>query len=149
MCPHRTEADTQSRKSRPQHDFNSTITCPLDEYYDQAIGIYSEFLDANPENLTALSGLFHIARCTGRTQQIKHYLRQYLIRRPGDIAIMHCLASIFIMENRLDAAREVLINILNHDTENTHATDLIEEIDHIQAQARIENAKEMWLVQSA
>ena len=149
MCPDRTDADRQRRKSRPQHHFNSTITCPLDEYYDQAIGIYSEFLDANPENLTALSGLFHIARCTGRTQQIKHYLRQFLIRRPGDIAIMHCLASVFIMEDRLDAAREVLLNILNHDAGNAHAADLIEEIDHIEAQVRLENAKEMWLVQSA
>ena len=149
MYPDRMDADRQQRISRKQHDFNSTITCPLDEYYDQAIGIYSEFLDANPENLTALSCLFHIARCTGRTQQIKHYLRQYLIRRPGDIAIMHCLASVFIMENRLDAAREVLLNILNHDSENTHAADLIEEIDNIEAQTRIENAKEMWLVQSA
>ena len=143
------DSDRQFQTSPHQRNFDTTITCPHQEYYDQAIEIYSEFLDSNAENLTALLGLFNLSRSAGHTAEIKHYLKQYLKRHPGDITIMHCLASVFIMENRLDAAREVLLDILVVDSRNVSAAEILEEIDHIEAQVRLESAKKMWLVPSA
>lgn len=117
--------------------------------WQKALSMYSRCLELDGDDMTALLGLLEISHQTGDLEEIEYFLRHYLATYPHDIAIMLCLASVYLQEEQFDAARHVLTDVLILDADNTTAVDLIEELDHMEAQDSIEHIKEMYLVQSA
>jgi cytochrome c-type biogenesis protein CcmH/NrfG len=53
---------------------------------------------------------------------------------PGDVSVMFCLATLYMKDQQVELAGQLLRNILELDPQNTDAQDLLEETEHILAQ---------------
>ena len=121
--------------------------CGLGIVYQQkadrrkALSMFSRCLELDGDDMTALLGLLEMSHRTGDLDRIKYFLRQYLARYPHDIAIMLCLASVYLQEEQFDAARQILMDVLILDADNITAVDLIEELDHMKNPDRLDSIK--------
>jgi tetratricopeptide (TPR) repeat protein len=100
----------------------------------EAFECYLKSLDLDSDNLTALLGLFQVSCQMGSFGRVIEYLRVYLELHPGDTAVMFCLATLYVKERTPQQARRLLEDILVFEPGNTDARNLLEEVEHMQAQ---------------
>jgi tetratricopeptide (TPR) repeat protein len=98
--------------------------------YAEALELYLKCLELDNDNLTALLGLFQTSVQMGSFAKVIHYLELYLNMHAGDTAVMFCLATLYVKDNRLTQARQMLLDVLALDPENTDAANLLEEVQH-------------------
>jgi len=115
--------------------------------YHKALSMFSRCLELNGDNMTAMLGLFEASHRVRRMDEIRYFLQRYLARHPQDIAIMLCLASVYLRAEQFGAARRVLADVLILDADNMTAVGLMEELDHISNQLGFDSVKEMYLLQ--
>lgn len=100
----------------------------------EAFDYYLKSLDIDSDNLTSLLGLFQVSCQMGSFGRVIEYLRVYLNLHPGDTAVMFCLATLYVKEHKSRQARRLLEDILVFEPDNTDACNLLEEVEHMQAQ---------------
>jgi cytochrome c-type biogenesis protein CcmH/NrfG len=84
--------------------------------------------------MTALLGLFQVSYQMGSFGRVIEYLNIYLKMHPGDVSVMFCLATLYMKDQQVAAAGQLLRDILELEPQNTDAQDLLEEAEHILAQ---------------
>ncbi|NLK41352.1 MAG: tetratricopeptide repeat protein [Planctomycetes bacterium] len=100
----------------------------------EAFECYLKSLDLNSDNLTALLGLFQVSCQMGSFERVIDYLNIYLDKHPGDTAVMFCLATLYVKEHKPQQARQLLESVLIFEPNNDDARNLLEEVEHMQAQ---------------
>jgi tetratricopeptide (TPR) repeat protein len=100
----------------------------------QAFEMYLKCLDLDSDNLTALLGLFQVSCAMGSFGRVIEYLKVYLDMHPGDTSVMFCLATLYLKDQKPQAARPLLNAILTLEPANTDAANLLEEVNHRLAQ---------------
>jgi tetratricopeptide (TPR) repeat protein len=100
----------------------------------QAFDLYLRCLDIDSDNLTALLGLFQVSCQMGSFSRVIEYLKIYLDMHPADVSVMFCLATLYVKDQQLIQAQQLLERILELDPDNTDARNLQEEVEHIMAQ---------------
>jgi tetratricopeptide (TPR) repeat protein len=98
--------------------------------YLQAFDMYLKCLELDPDNLTALLGLFQTSCQMGSFGKVIHYLEVYLKTHPKDTAVMFTLAALYKKDRRLEQSQKILQDILLLDPTNDDAADLLEEVEH-------------------
>lgn len=96
--------------------------------HEKAFEMYLKCLELDSDNLTALLGLFQASLQMGSFSKIIHYLEIYLNLHPDDTSVMFTLATLYVREDKLEAAKEKLLDILKLDANNKDASNLLEEI---------------------
>lgn len=96
--------------------------------YDDAFDIYIKALKIDPDNLLALLGLFRTSCLMGSFAKVIYYLEYYLKLHPGDPSVLFCLATLYVKEDRLSLAREMLDRILSADPANAEAKALLAQV---------------------
>jgi len=110
------------------------MICQQREDAAGAFDLYLKSLELDSDNLTALLGLFQSSCTMGSFSKVIYYLGIYLNGHPGDITVMFCLATLQLKDKQPQKARELLLNILALDANNTDAANLLEEAEHTLAQ---------------
>lgn len=100
----------------------------------EAFDLYLKSLELDSDNLTALLGLFQSSCAMGSFSKVIYYLGVYLDSHPGDITVMFCLATLQLKDKQPQKAKELLLNVLALDANNTDAANLLEEVEHTLAQ---------------
>jgi len=103
-------------------------------HMQEAFDLYLRCLDIDSDNMTALLGLFQVSCQMGSFGRVIDYLKVYLQMHPGDVSVMFCLATLYMKDQQVELAGQLLRNILELDPQNTDAQDLLEEAEHILAQ---------------
>ena len=98
--------------------------------YQDALEFYLKCLEIDNDNLPALLGLFQTSCQMGSFAKVIHYLELYLDMHAGDTAVMFCLATLYVKDNKLANARQMLINVMTLNPDNTDAANLLEEVEH-------------------
>jgi len=80
--------------------------------YQGAFDMYLKCLQFDTDNLVALLGLFQTSRQMGTFCKIIHYLEVYLDKHPDDAAVLFCLATLYLEEDRLQEACLALSRVL-------------------------------------
>ena len=93
-----------------------------------AFDMYLRALEIEPDNLLALLGLFQMSRRMGTFKQIIHYLEVYRKAHPDDSAVLFCLASLYVQENHLLRARELLLEVLDLEPGKPEANALLAQV---------------------
>jgi cytochrome c-type biogenesis protein CcmH/NrfG len=70
----------------------------------------------------------------GSFERVIDYLNIYLDKHPGDTAVMFCLATLYVKEHKPQQARQLLESVLIFEPNNDDARNLLEEVEHMQAQ---------------
>lgn len=96
--------------------------------YQTAFDRYLKCLELDPDNMTAILGLFQTSCQIGSFEKIIYYLDAYLNMHPADVSVMFTLASLYVRQNDLIKAEEILRDILVLDPENSDAAGLLEEV---------------------
>jgi len=96
--------------------------------YEKAFDFYIRALKTDPDNLVALLGLFRTSCLMGSFAKVIHYLEHYLKLHPGDPSVLFCLATLYVKEDRLSLAREMLRRVLSADPSNAEAKALLAQI---------------------
>lgn len=99
-----------------------------------AFDAYLKSLDVDGDNLTALLGLFQVSCQMGSFDRVINYLNVYLDMHPGDTAVMFCLATLYVKQHQPQEAQRLLEDILVFEPENADARNLLEDVEHTQAQ---------------
>lgn len=134
------DAEIAFRVARRLDPANSKAYCGLAmisqqrEDFSESFELYLKSLELDNNNLTALLGLFQTSCQMGSFSKVIYYLQCYLDEHPGDVAVMFCLATLKLKDGRAKQARELLLNILALDENNTDAANLLEEAEHALAQ---------------
>lgn len=100
----------------------------------EAFDCYLKSLDLNSDNLTALLGLFQVSCQMGSFGRVIDYLQVYLNQHPGDTSVMFCLATLYVKEHKPQQAQRLLEDILVFEPNHDDARNLLEEVEHMQAQ---------------
>jgi len=104
--------------------------------YRHAFDMYLKALEIQPSNLLALLGLFQMSRRMGTFKQIIHYLEVYRQAHPADPAVLFCLASLYVQENHLLRARELLLEVLDIEPGKAEANALLGQVHRSMLDAR-------------
>ncbi len=70
----------------------------------------------------------------GSFDRVIDYLNVYLDMHPGDTAVMFCLATLYVKQHQPQEAQRLLEDILVFEPENADARNLLEDVEHTQAQ---------------
>ncbi len=100
------------------------------ENFALAFEMYLKSIESDPENLLALLGLFQVSCQMGTFGKIIGYLESYLDAHPKDSAVMSCLASLYIRDNKFTLAKHILTRAINIAPDNKVAADLLEEVEY-------------------
>ena len=100
----------------------------------KAFDCYLKCLEIDGDNLTALLGLFQVSCQMGSFGRIIDYLKIYLEMHPKDCGVMFCLATLYVKNQQLPQAKNLLEQILKLEPNNTDAGNLLEEVQHIMSQ---------------
>jgi tetratricopeptide (TPR) repeat protein len=98
------------------------------EDYPAAFDLYLKCLELDTDNLVALLGLFQTSCQMGTFSKVIFFLETYLDKHPGDTAVLFCLATLYAREDRLEDAREGLLNVTALDPANAEAAALLAEV---------------------
>lgn len=101
-----------------------------------AFDMYLRALELEPDNLLALLGLFQMSRSMGTFKQIIHYLEVYRKGHPDDSAVLFCLASLYVQENHLLQARELLLEVLDLEPGKPEANALLSQVHRAMLDSR-------------
>jgi tetratricopeptide (TPR) repeat protein len=102
----------------------------------QAFDLYMKSLELDTDNITALLGLFQVSCDMRSFAKVIHYLEVYLEMHPGDPSVMYALAALYLKDSRPQQAKSVLQNLLTLEPANHDAANLLEEAEHVLAEAR-------------
>ncbi len=102
--------------------------------HSHALKLYLKSLELNCDDLTALLGLFQVSCRMGSFSTVIHYLKVYLDLHPGDTSVMFCLATLQLKDGNLFEAGCLLEKIIAIEPDNIDAVNLMEEVEHAQAQ---------------
>jgi len=109
--------------------------------YEQAFEMYLKCLELDIDNLTALLGLFQTSCQMGSFAKVIHYLEVYLNMHPGDTSVMFSLAALYMKDDRFGQSQQILLDILTLDQSHKDAANLLEEVEHSLAQAKVAGAQ--------
>ncbi|HPS54961.1 MAG TPA: hypothetical protein PLP05_05140 [Sedimentisphaerales bacterium] len=98
--------------------------------YRTAFDLYLKCMELDPNNLTALLGLFQSSCQMGTFAKVIHYLELYLGMHPADVSVMFSLSALYMKEGRLDDSKKLLLDVIALDSSNHDAVNLLEEIEH-------------------
>jgi len=112
------------------------MTAQKKSNYERAFEMYLKCLDLNSDNLTALLGLFQTSCQMGSFAKVIHYLELYLDMHPNDCSVMFALAALYVREGNFEQSKKILLNILQLDSKNQDAVNLLEEVDRNLISAR-------------
>lgn len=104
--------------------------------FPQAFDLYMKSLELDTDSITALLGLFQVSCEMGSFAKVIHYLEVYLEMHPGDPSVMYALAALYLKDGRPQQAKGVLQNLLTLEPANHDAANLLEEAEHVLAEAR-------------
>ncbi len=104
--------------------------------FPQAFDLYMKSLELDTNNITALLGMFQVSCEMGSFAKIIYYLEVYLQMHPGDTSVMFALAALYLKDRRPDQARAILLNVLALEPTNRDAANLLEEVEHANAEVR-------------
>ncbi len=90
----------------PEAYNGSAMVLQMRKDYPAAFEMYMKSLELNPDNLTALLGLFQTSCQMGTFSKIIHYLEVYLTRHPGDADVLACLDTLYESEGLRSRAKE-------------------------------------------
>jgi Tfp pilus assembly protein PilF len=110
------------------------MICQQNGNMAEAFDLYLRCLDIDSDNMTALLGLFQVSCEMGSFSRVIDYLKVYLNIHPGDVSVMFCLATLYMKDQQVPLAKQLLEDILQLDPKNTDAQDLLEEAEHVLAQ---------------
>ncbi len=110
------------------------MICQQRSEASEAFDLYLKSLELDSDNLTSLLGLFQSSCAMGSFSKVIYYLEVYLDAHPGDITVMFCLATLQLKDKQPQKARQLLLDILALDADNTDAANLLEEAEHTLAQ---------------
>ena len=96
--------------------------------YPQASDMYVKCLQANPDNLVSLLGLFQTSRRMGSFSKVIHYLELFLEMHPDDTSMLFCLAALYARAGRLGEARQTLVRVVSIDPDKTEAVALLDKV---------------------
>jgi hypothetical protein len=65
----------------------------------------------------------------GTFGKIIHFLEVYLDRHPGDTSVLFCLASLYVKEDDLRRARELLLDVLALEPGKPEAAELLHDVE--------------------
>ena len=102
--------------------------------YRVAFDLYLKCMELDPNNLTALLGLFQSSCQMGTFSKVIHYLQVYLEMHPADVSVMFSLSALYMKEGRLEDSKNLLSDVIVLDPSNHDAVNLLEEIEHKIAQ---------------
>lgn len=97
--------------------------------YEKAFEMYLKSLELNPDNLTALLGLFQTSCQMGSFSKVIDYLELYLSGHPDDCSVMFALAALYVKEEKFEQSKNILTKILKLDFKNEDAINLLEEVE--------------------
>ncbi|MEN6384448.1 MAG: tetratricopeptide repeat protein [Phycisphaerales bacterium] len=100
------------------------------EDYEKAFEMYLKCLEVNTDNLTALLGLFQTSCQMGSFAKVIHYLELYLNTHPEDCSVLFALAALYVKEGNFEKSKITLEKILQIDSKNQDAVNLLEEVEH-------------------
>jgi tetratricopeptide (TPR) repeat protein len=112
------------------------MTAQKKNNYERAFEMYLKCLELNSDNLTALLGLFQTSCQMGSFAKVIHYLELYLDMHPNDCSVMFALAALYVREENFEQSKKILLNILQLDSKNQDAVNLLEEVDRNLISAR-------------
>jgi len=104
--------------------------------FPQAFDLYMKSLELDTNNITALLGMFQVSCEMGSFAKIIYYLQVYLQMHPGDTSVMFALAALYLKDGQPEQAKSVLLNLLALEPTNRDAANLLEEVEHVRAEAR-------------
>jgi tetratricopeptide (TPR) repeat protein len=116
------------------------MVCQISQHFEPAQEHYLRSLEIDADNLTALLGLFQSSCQMGSFSKVIHYLNAYLDMHPADTAVMFCLATLYMKDEKFNAARKLLLDILVFSPENNDAANLLEEAEHRLSQPAVTGA---------
>ena len=102
-----------------------------------AFELYLKCMEIDPDNLTALLGLFQTSCQMGTFSEVINYLELYLDSHPGDTSVMFSLAALYMKEGKLLECSRLLKDVILLDENNSDARDLLEEVEHNMAQEKV------------
>jgi len=111
------------------------MACQVKKDFAAAQENYLRSLDIDPDNLTALLGLFQSSCQMGSFARVIFYLEAYLEMHPGDTAVMFCLATLYMKDGALLKSQKLLRDVLVLAPENADAANLLEEVENKLSQA--------------
>ena len=109
----------------------SAMVLQMRKDYPAAFETYLKGLELNPDNLTALLGLFQTSCQMGTFSKIIHYLEVYLARHPGDTEVLACLAALYGREGQTSKARETLSKVREIEANSDEAAQMEEEESYL------------------
>lgn len=96
----------------------------------KAFDCYLKSLECDPDNLTALLGLFQASCRMGSFRQVIYYLDLYLQSHPQDTSVMFSLAALYVKDGSLIKAKRMLQELIVLTPDNHEAVNLLEEVEH-------------------
>lgn len=102
--------------------------------YQGAFDLYLKCMELDPNNLTALLGLFQASCQMGTFSTIIYYLELYLKMHPADVSVMFSLSALYMKEGRFEDSKKLLLDAVALDPSNQDSVNLLEEIEHKIAQ---------------
>jgi tetratricopeptide (TPR) repeat protein len=113
------------------------MVAQMRQHYPLAQEHYLRSLEIDTDNLTALLGLFQASCQMGSFSKVTHYLEAYLDMHPGDTAVMFCLSTLYVKDEKFELARKLLRDILAFAPDNADAANLLEEAEHRLSQTAV------------
>jgi len=104
--------------------------------FPQAFDLYMKSLELDTDNITALLGMFQVSCEMGSFGKIIYYLEVYLQMHPGDTSVMFALSALLLKDGRPERSKAMLLNLLALEPTNRDAANLLEEVDHMNAEVR-------------
>ncbi len=108
--------------------------------FENSFTCYLKSLELDCDNMAALLGLFQVSAQMGSFSKMIYYLEQYLMKHPDDLSVLFCLSNLYIKENKLDLAKDILVELISLDANHKDALELLEEVDNMIAQDEIKVA---------
>lgn len=96
--------------------------------YAAAFEMYLKCLEIDGDNLVALLGLFQTSCRMGTFAKIIHFLESYLVKHPGDTAVLFCLATLYARDGKLPEARQALRSVLAAEPDKAEAAEMLAKV---------------------
>ncbi len=104
--------------------------------FPKAFDLYMKSLELDTDDITALLGMFQVSCEMGSFAKIIYYLELYLQMHPGDTSVMFALAALYLKDGRPKLSKVTLLNLLALEPAHRDAANLLEEVNHMNAEVQ-------------